>query len=67
MERTEEEMILFDELFNLKARLQLPNNDENTKEKFLKRITEIRDRLAEIKVEQIMKEEEQEMRMNRNG
>ena len=33
MELTEEEMILFDELFNLKARLQLPNNDENTKEK----------------------------------
>lgn len=66
-ERTQEGMILINEMFDLKAKLQFPIKDAEKEERMIKRITEIRDRLAEIKVEQLMKENEEEMRMIRNG
>ena len=49
MERTEEENILICELFDTKAKLQVIKNDKDKKERMLKRISEIRDRLTEIK------------------
>ena len=67
MERTEEENILICELFDTKAKLQVIKNDDDKKEKMLKRISEIRDRLTEIKTEQLIKEREQEARTVRNG
>jgi hypothetical protein len=65
-ERTQEEMILINEMFDLKAKLQFPIKDVEKEEKMLQRINEIRDRLAEIKVEQILKEDEEERKIG-NG
>ncbi len=63
---TEEEMILYDELFRCKALLQLPNKDEKTKEELIQRINDIRTQLAEMKFKQ-MSEQRREESVIRNG
>ena len=67
MGRTQEEMILINEMFDIKAKLQIPIKDDEKKERMLQRITEIRERLADIKNEQLMEKSDEEMRTIGNG
>ena len=65
--KTQEEMLLLNEMFDLKAKLRFPIRDKEQEEKMLQRISEIREKLVDIEVERLIKGNEEEMRTMKNG
>ena len=56
MKQSDEKQILLDKLFNIKARLKLASNNEKTKKELLKQIVIVRNKLADLKCEEMIEE-----------
>ena len=54
------------DLFDAKARLSFVRNDEKATEELLKRISDIRDQLVELELEEMMEKEREEIQEERN-
>ena len=65
MERSEEKSRLMSDLFDAKAKLPFARNDEKTREELLRKISEIRDQLVQLELEEMMEKEREEIQEGR--